>query len=70
MSVERTRQEGGGEREMREGGDEKAVGTRNWLDMVAFYCREYVDEQREFDIKMGRLRGEMIEACQDKIAFV
>ncbi|GKD39002.1 hypothetical protein Tco_1259209 [Tanacetum coccineum] len=49
---------------------EKAVSARNWLDMVAFYCREFVDEQREYDIKMGRLRGEMIEACQDRIAFV
>ncbi|GJZ40568.1 hypothetical protein Tco_0587454 [Tanacetum coccineum] len=30
----------------------------------------FADEHQEFAIRMGRLRGEMIEACQDRIAFV
>ncbi|GKA17567.1 hypothetical protein Tco_0697404 [Tanacetum coccineum] len=49
---------------------EEAVGVQNWLDMVPLYFRKFMSEHREFAIKMNWLRGEMIEACQDGIAFV
>nr|GEV80911.1 hypothetical protein [Tanacetum cinerariifolium] len=49
---------------------EEAVGARNWLDMVTLYYRKFASKHREFAIKLNRLRGEMIEACQDRIAFV
>ncbi|GJT02057.1 hypothetical protein Tco_0048666 [Tanacetum coccineum] len=49
---------------------EEAVGAQNWLDMVPLYCRKFMSGYREFAIKMNRLRGEMIEACQYGIAFV
>ncbi|GKC75643.1 hypothetical protein Tco_1126417 [Tanacetum coccineum] len=49
---------------------EEVVGAQNWLDMVPLYCRKFMSEHREFAIKMNRLCGEMIEACQYGIAFV
>ncbi|GJW82768.1 hypothetical protein Tco_0155913 [Tanacetum coccineum] len=49
---------------------EEAVGAQNWLDMVTLYCRKFASEHREFAIKMNRLHGEIIKACQDRIAFV
>ncbi|GKG37670.1 hypothetical protein Tco_0456893, partial [Tanacetum coccineum] len=49
---------------------EEAVGVWNWLDMVALYCQKLASEHQEFAVKMSRLRGEMIEACQDRIAFI
>ncbi|GKB14562.1 hypothetical protein Tco_0848485 [Tanacetum coccineum] len=50
--------------------NEEVVGAQNWLDMVPLYCRKFMSEHREFAIKMNRLCGEMIEACQYGIAFV
>ncbi|GKA47730.1 hypothetical protein Tco_0740613 [Tanacetum coccineum] len=49
---------------------ERAVGGRNWLDMMIVYFDEYAYEQREFTRRLNGLIGEMNEACADKMAFV
>ncbi|GKA01015.1 hypothetical protein Tco_0673680 [Tanacetum coccineum] len=46
------------------------VGSQKWLDMMVFYCRRSADEDREFARQMNRLRGEMICACEERVAFV
>ncbi|GJS28770.1 hypothetical protein Tco_0489390 [Tanacetum coccineum] len=47
---------------------EKAVGGRNWLDMMIVYFDEYAYKQREFACRMNRLIDEMNEACADRMA--
>ncbi|GJR64932.1 hypothetical protein Tco_0010997 [Tanacetum coccineum] len=49
---------------------ERAVGGRNWFDMMIVYFNEYAYEQREFTRRLNGLIGEMNEACADRIAFV
>ncbi|GKA37851.1 hypothetical protein Tco_0724416 [Tanacetum coccineum] len=49
---------------------EKAVGERNWLDMMIVYCREFTDEHRDFAIRVNRLIGDMRVACEDRVTFV
>ncbi|GJU19740.1 hypothetical protein Tco_1153082 [Tanacetum coccineum] len=49
---------------------ERAVGGRNWLDMMIVYFDEYAYEQREFTRRLNGLIGEMNEACADRMAFV
>ncbi|GJU45672.1 hypothetical protein Tco_1202938 [Tanacetum coccineum] len=49
---------------------ERAVGGRNWLDMMTVYFDEYAYEQREFTRRLNGLIGEMNEACADRMAFV
>nr|GFC08495.1 hypothetical protein [Tanacetum cinerariifolium] len=39
-------------------------------DMLALYCRKFVDEHHEFAVRVNRLIGEMIEACEYRVAFV
>ncbi|GJV04345.1 copia protein [Tanacetum coccineum] len=48
----------------------KAVGGRNWLDMMIVYCREFADEHQDFSLQVKRLIGDLREACEDRIAFV
>nr|GEY30361.1 hypothetical protein [Tanacetum cinerariifolium] len=44
---------------------ERAVGGRNWLDMMIVYFDEYAFEEREFTRRLNGLIGEMNEAeCQ------
>nr|GEY68096.1 hypothetical protein [Tanacetum cinerariifolium] len=49
---------------------ERAVGGRNWLDMMIVYFDEYAYEQQEFTRRLNGLIGEMNEACADRITFV
>nr|GEV64819.1 hypothetical protein [Tanacetum cinerariifolium] len=46
---------------------ERAVGGRNWLDMMIVYFDEYAYEQREFNRRLNGLIGEMNEACADRM---
>nr|GEV19895.1 hypothetical protein [Tanacetum cinerariifolium] len=49
---------------------ERAVGGRNWLDMMIVYFDEYAYEQREFTRRLNGLIGEMNDACVDRMTFV
>ncbi|GJV66537.1 hypothetical protein Tco_1482046, partial [Tanacetum coccineum] len=49
---------------------EMAIGSQKWLDMMVLYCRRSTDEDREFARQMNRLCGEMIFACEERVAFV
>ncbi|GKC92299.1 hypothetical protein Tco_1157741 [Tanacetum coccineum] len=33
---------------------EKAVGGRNWLDMMIVYCRQFADEHQDFALQVNR----------------
>ncbi|GJZ68570.1 putative reverse transcriptase domain-containing protein [Tanacetum coccineum] len=48
----------------------RAIGGRNWLDMMIVYFDEYAYEQWEFAHRLNGLIGEMNEACRDRMAFV
>ncbi|GJV59853.1 retrovirus-related pol polyprotein from transposon TNT 1-94 [Tanacetum coccineum] len=49
---------------------EKAIGGRNWLDMMIVYYRKFADEHSNSALRVNRLVGEMNEACLDRIYFV
>ncbi|GKC97738.1 hypothetical protein Tco_1168013 [Tanacetum coccineum] len=49
---------------------ERAVGERNWLDMMIVYFDDYASEQRNFARRLNRLVSEMNEACEGRVAFV
>nr|GEV52885.1 hypothetical protein [Tanacetum cinerariifolium] len=38
--------------------------------MMVLYCYKSVAKDREFTIRVNKLRGEMIVACEDKVSFV
>ncbi|GJS33667.1 hypothetical protein Tco_0532049 [Tanacetum coccineum] len=49
---------------------EKAVGGRNWLDMMIVYCQQFADEHRDFALQVNKLVGVMNEACSSRMAFI
>ncbi|GJT21219.1 hypothetical protein Tco_0891156 [Tanacetum coccineum] len=45
---------------------ERVVGRCNWLDMMIVYCQEFANEHRDFALRVNRLNGDMILACEDR----
>ncbi|GKD30080.1 hypothetical protein Tco_1240858 [Tanacetum coccineum] len=49
---------------------ERAVGERNWLDIMIVYFDDYASGQRDFARRLNWLVGEMNEVCEGRVTFV